>query len=98
MPTAHTELKEDKVVADQAAAAVISSIGATTAEMGQLALRAIDHMSSGIALFDASSRLLLCNRSYMHLYKLKPDVANSRCHLRELLEYKIKAGTFFGDV
>ena len=75
-----------------------ASINSTIAEMGNLALQAIDNVSFGVAMFDASSRLLLCNQSYLSLYRLKPDVARSRCHLRQLLEFKMRAGTFFGDV
>jgi PAS domain S-box-containing protein len=97
MPTAHTKPNGEKAVADQVDA-VGSSTEPSVAAAGHLALQAIDHMGFGVALFDASSRLLLCNGSYLQLYKLEPEVGHTRCQLRQLLEYKIKAGTFFGDV
>jgi len=69
-----------------------------TAPSDNLAVEVVENMSFGAALFDASSRLVLCNQRYLSMYKLKAEVARSRCHLRQLLEFKIKAGTFFGDV
>ena len=63
-----------------------------------LLLQVIDNMTVGVSVFDASSRLLLCNKPYLSMYKLRPEVPQSRCTLRQLLEFKIKAGTFFGDL
>ena len=59
---------------------------------------AIDHMSEGVSMYDASSRLLLCNKSYLDLYRLTPELVQNSPTLRRLLELKVKAGTFFGDV
>ncbi len=97
MPPAFTNARQDEPAAGQMDTAIGSLTGPVAAELGQRALQAIGNMSVGVALFDASSRLLLCNRSYLQLYKLKPEVADGRCDLRELLEHKIKAGTFLGD-
>jgi len=80
------------------AVAVTASTDSLAAVSDNLALQAIENMSFGVALFDASSRLVLCNQPYLSMYKLKPEVARSRCHLRQLLEFKMRAGTFFGDV
>ena len=54
-----------------------ASIDSVAAEAGNLLLQAIDNMSVGVALFDASSRLLLCNQPYLSLYRLKPEVARA---------------------
>jgi diguanylate cyclase (GGDEF)-like protein/PAS domain S-box-containing protein len=106
MPSSSTPTEEKTpnggtAAADPPARAIAGAASTDTlaaAVSDNLARHAIENMSFGVALFDASSRLVLCNQSYLSMYKLKPEVAWSRCHLRQLLEFKIMAGTFFGDV
>ena len=59
---------------------------------------AINNIIHGLCLFDASSRLLLCNKPYLTMYGLGPELAGGGCTLRELFELKVKAGTFLGDI
>jgi PAS domain-containing protein len=42
---------------------------------------ALDNMSQGLCMFDAGQRLVLCNRSYLKMYDLSPDVVKpaARC-------------------
>jgi diguanylate cyclase (GGDEF)-like protein/PAS domain S-box-containing protein len=75
--------------------------GATSCEVESQvapALLALSKMSHGLAMFDASSRLVLCNPQYIKLYRLPADVVKPGCSLRDILELKVRAGTFFGDV
>jgi methyl-accepting chemotaxis protein len=58
---------------------------------------ALNNMSEGLCMFDASTRLVLCNDRYVELYGLPPDVAKPGVMLRELLEHRIRAGAFAGD-
>src|SRR5882724_3546230 len=58
---------------------------------------AIDNMSQGLLMFDADSRLVLCNRRYIEMYRLSPDVVKPGCTLRELIEHRRKVGLFAGD-
>jgi methyl-accepting chemotaxis protein len=58
---------------------------------------ALNNMSEGLCMFDASTRLVLCNDRYVELYGLPPDVAKPGVTLRELLEHRIRAGAFAGD-
>ena len=58
---------------------------------------ALDNMSQGLCMFDASQRLVLCNRSYLKMYDLSPDVVKPGCSLRQLLHYRIKRGVFTSD-
>jgi PAS domain S-box-containing protein len=58
---------------------------------------ALDNMSEGLCMFDASTRLILCNGRYIEMYGLTPEVARPGALLRELLEHRIQAGAFAGD-
>jgi methyl-accepting chemotaxis protein len=58
---------------------------------------ALDNMSEGLCMFDASTRLILCNPRYIEMYGLTPEVAKPGALLRELLEHRIRAGAFAGD-
>jgi methyl-accepting chemotaxis protein len=58
---------------------------------------ALNNMSEGLCMFDASTRLVLCNDRYVELYGLPPEVAKPGVMLRELLEHRIRAGAFDGD-
>jgi methyl-accepting chemotaxis protein len=64
--------------------------------VGQMAT-ALENMSQGLCMFDAGQRLVLCNRSYLKMYDLSPDVVKPGCTLRQLLQYRIKRGAFTAD-
>jgi methyl-accepting chemotaxis protein len=58
---------------------------------------ALDNMSQGLCMFDGAQRLVLCNRGYLRMYDLSPDVAKPGCTLRQLLQYRIRTGAFTAD-
>jgi methyl-accepting chemotaxis protein len=58
---------------------------------------ALNNMSEGLCMFDASTRLILCNERYIEMYGLPPDLVKPGVSLRELLEHRIRAGAFAGD-
>jgi hypothetical protein len=60
-------------------------------------LTALNNMSKGLCLFDASPRLILCNGRYMQMYGLSPELTKPGCSLRDLLEQRKRANTFIGD-
>ena len=47
---------------------------------------------------DAEWRLVLCNAAYLEMYGLPPDLVERGCSVRDVLESKVKAGTFLGDI
>jgi PAS domain-containing protein len=57
---------------------------------------ALDHMSQGLCMFDAAGRIVICNRPYLRMYKLSPDVVKPGCTLRELIEHRRQTGLFTG--
>jgi len=59
---------------------------------------AIDNMSQGFLMFDAAKRLVICNRRYLEIYGLSPDVVRPGCTYRELMHHRKETGTLPGDV
>ena len=58
---------------------------------------ALSTMLQGLVMFDASARLVVCNRRYLDMYGLSPDIVKPGCTLSELLNHRVAAGAFFAD-
>jgi diguanylate cyclase (GGDEF)-like protein len=58
---------------------------------------ALNNMSQAVLLFDASARLIICNRRYHEMYGLTPNLIKPGCTLRELLKRRCESGTMSGD-
>jgi diguanylate cyclase (GGDEF)-like protein len=58
---------------------------------------ALENMSQGLIMFDASARVVVCNERYMQMYALSPEVAQPGHTLRELIDHRLANGTFAGD-
>ena len=56
---------------------------------------ALNNMVQGVNMFDAQARLVLFNERYVKMYRLSPDVVKPGCTIRELVESRIRSGTFF---
>jgi diguanylate cyclase (GGDEF)-like protein/PAS domain S-box-containing protein len=56
---------------------------------------ALNNMAQGVNMFDAQGRLVLFNERYLQMYRMSPDVVKPGCTIRELVENRIKSGTFF---
>jgi diguanylate cyclase (GGDEF)-like protein/PAS domain S-box-containing protein len=56
---------------------------------------ALNNMIQGVNMFDAQGRLMLFNERYLQMYRMSPDVVKPGCSIRELVENRIKSGTFF---
>ena len=59
---------------------------------------AINNMTQGLLLFDASQRLVICNQRYVEMFGVSTDVVKPGCTIRELLAHRQEIGTFIGDV
>jgi len=57
----------------------------------------LNNMSQGVLLFDSESRLIFCNKRYIEMYGLLPDVARPGRYLRDLLLHRTQTGTFSED-
>jgi len=80
-------------------AAALGGLFATGRRRAQARLlrAALNHMSQGLCMFDAAGRLLLCNERYIELYSLRPEHGRAGTPLRDILAYRISAGSFSGD-
>jgi diguanylate cyclase (GGDEF)-like protein/PAS domain S-box-containing protein len=58
---------------------------------------ALNNMSQGLMMFDAQSRLILCNQRYLDLYRLPKGSVRPGMTLREIIQLRVDAGTFPGD-
>jgi diguanylate cyclase (GGDEF)-like protein/PAS domain S-box-containing protein len=68
----------------------------TRAQQAQLDT-AINNIRQGLVMFDASKRVIVCNRRYIEMYGLSPDVVKPGCRLCDLLKHRKEAGNFSGD-
>lgn len=59
---------------------------------------ALNNMSQGLAMFDASERIILCNRRYVEMYGLPPEAVAPGRTLRELLETRQALGSFPNNI
>jgi len=49
-------------------------------------------MSQGLCMFDATGRIVVCNRQYLRMYNLSAEVVKPGCTLRTLMEHRKKTG------
>jgi len=59
---------------------------------------AINNMTQGLLLFDASQRVVVCNQRYLEMYGLSPDVVKPGCAFRDVIRHRKDTGSFTGDV
>ena len=59
---------------------------------------AINNMTQGLLLFDATGRLIVCNHSYIAMYALSPETVKPGISLRDLILHRREIGSFHGDV
>jgi diguanylate cyclase (GGDEF)-like protein/PAS domain S-box-containing protein len=60
--------------------------------------RAINNMTQGLLLFDASRRLVVCNHRYIEMYGLSEDIVHPGASFREIITHRRDTGSFVGDV
>src|ERR1017187_4017377 len=58
---------------------------------------ALSTMSQGLVMFDSSTRLVVCNRVYLKMYGLSPDIVRPGCTLRELLRHRAEIESIGSD-
>jgi diguanylate cyclase (GGDEF)-like protein/PAS domain S-box-containing protein len=59
---------------------------------------AMNNMTQGLVLYDASARIILCNQRYIGMYGLSTEVVKPGCHFYDLIQHRKERGTFDGDV
>jgi diguanylate cyclase (GGDEF)-like protein/PAS domain S-box-containing protein len=59
---------------------------------------ALNNMTQGLVLYDASECLLLCNQRYIDMFELPAAFAQPGRRFRDLARYRMESGSFTGDV
>ncbi|AWL92491.2 MULTISPECIES: bifunctional diguanylate cyclase/phosphodiesterase [Bradyrhizobium] len=59
---------------------------------------ALNNMTQGLILYDASGTIVTCNRRYADMFGLSHDVIKPGCHIREAMYHRKERGAFDGDV
>jgi methyl-accepting chemotaxis protein len=60
-------------------------------------LTALNNMPQGLCMWSPTGRLILCNERYVQMYNLTPDLTRPGVSLRDLIDHRIKVGTFSGN-
>jgi diguanylate cyclase (GGDEF)-like protein len=55
---------------------------------------AVNNMPHGLCMFDADSRLVICNKPYATIYRLPPEIIVPGTSLSDILQYRIDNGMF----
>ena len=58
---------------------------------------ALNNMSQGLCMWSPTGHLLVCNDQYVQMYALTPRLARPGISLRDIIDHRIKAGTFSGN-
>jgi diguanylate cyclase (GGDEF)-like protein/PAS domain S-box-containing protein len=59
---------------------------------------ALNNMTQGLVLYDASARVVICNQRYIDMYGLSTDVVKPGCHFYDLIQHRKDTGSYDGDV
>lgn len=55
--------------------------------------RALNNMSQGLCFFDDDQRLIVCNRQYLEVYDLDPEVARPGMKLNDIVDLRYSVGS-----
>jgi diguanylate cyclase (GGDEF)-like protein/PAS domain S-box-containing protein len=58
---------------------------------------ALEHIAHGMCMFDAKARITVCNRQYLEMYSLSPDVVRPGCTVQELMQHRKDVGLLVGE-
>jgi diguanylate cyclase (GGDEF)-like protein/PAS domain S-box-containing protein len=59
---------------------------------------ALNNMTQGLILYDASGRIVTCNRRYADMFGLSRDLIKPGSHIHEVVSHRKERGSFDGDV
>jgi len=59
---------------------------------------ALNNMTQGLLMYDASARIVTFNQRYIDMYKLSRDVVKPGLHYYDLIQHRKDSGSFDGDV
>jgi diguanylate cyclase (GGDEF)-like protein/PAS domain S-box-containing protein len=86
-----------ELISQQSSPADILSFPQITRKDEQLLRTVLNNMTQGVLMFDSEAQLIFCNQRYTEMYGLSPDVATPGCRLHDLLNHRIRTGSFSDD-
>jgi methyl-accepting chemotaxis protein len=60
-------------------------------------LTTLDNLPQGLCVWSPTARLILCNEPYIKMYDLSPQLTARGVSLRDLIDHRIKVGSFTGS-
>src|SRR5206468_11327196 len=58
---------------------------------------ALENMSQGLVMLDGNHKMLLCNKRYLEIYGLSPEIAKPGLTLSKLIEHQLEVGVITGN-
>jgi len=58
----------------------------------------LENMLQGVVMLDADARIQVCNKRYLKLYGLSPEVVKPGCTLKQLIQHRVEVGYHHGNV
>jgi diguanylate cyclase (GGDEF)-like protein len=59
---------------------------------------AVNNMTQSLLLFDSSNRLIVCNKRYIEMFGLSPEIVKPGCSFRDLIAHRKERGSLTGDI
>ena len=59
---------------------------------------ALNNMTQGLVLYDASARVVVCNQRYIDMYGLATEVVKPGSRFRDIIRHRKETGSFKGNV
>ena len=75
----------------------VSLFGRARGDRSLLLATALNNMTQGVIMFDASDRLVICNDRYLEMYDLPRDAVKPGCKLIDILQYRFSANNLTHD-
>ncbi|MDH2342174.1 EAL domain-containing protein [Bradyrhizobium sp. SSUT77] len=60
--------------------------------------RAVNNMTQGLLLFNASQQLVICNQRYIEMYGLSAAIVRPGCSFHDIIAHRRATGSFTGDL
>jgi diguanylate cyclase (GGDEF)-like protein len=59
---------------------------------------AVNNIPQGLVVYDTSARVTVCNRRYLEMFGLSPNVVKPGCTIQNLISHRKETGSFEGNV
>jgi len=66
-------------------------------DKGQLLELTLNNLTQGVVMFDAVGRLIVCNKRYLDMYGLSPDIVKAGATLVDIVQHRATTGTLPRD-